>query len=124
MPDPAPPHTPPNGTPFGWSVAFWQILINAVQISVVTIFLGIAGYVINGKLEDNTKQLKENGDNQVKHSAELKEEVKTGLSNVAEKTEKVEAATKAIPAATPTAIIIEQKPADAKSEPPGLVLEH
>ncbi len=122
-PDPAP--DKPNATPGGYSLAFWQMVITAGQV----IFLAIAGYVISGKLETGNTQLKENGDAQVKHAEEqlkkadaqlakqeeVKTEVRTGLSNVAEKVE----------SKAPASIVIEQKnesakPAEAKAEPPGL----
>jgi hypothetical protein len=117
-PDPAP--DKPNATPGGYSLAFWQMVITAGQV----VFLAIAGYVINGKLEKANTQAKENGDAQVKHAeAQLKkadpqiakqEEVKTAITEVKD-------ATRAIPQGiVEQKVIIEAKPAEAKAEPPGL----
>lgn len=143
MPDPVP--TPPapvpviqNG-PFGWSLAFWTMLIGATSTTIVSIVLGIAGYVITGRVDENTKQLKENKDVQAAHAetqiakqeeqiAAVKENTAVGESNVAA-TKRVETATQAIPIAAVEAaakVVVEQKDAKAaeskteSSEQPGI----
>jgi hypothetical protein len=122
-PDPAP--DKPNATPLGYSIQFRQKVVTAMQTIIITLFLAVAGYIINGKIDTNNAQLKENGDNQVKHSDESlkkqdvqiakQDEVKAELQGVKE-------ATKAIPQGiVEQKVIIEAKPAEAKSEPPGLI---
>jgi hypothetical protein len=100
------------------------------------LFLAFAVAVLGWLTHTNTSAIVENGEQQVKHAKELKTEVADGLSNVAAKVdlntaetaqvkvaaEKNVEATQAIPVAAVEAakVVVEQKAADAKPDPPGL----
>lgn len=107
-----------NG-PFGWSMAFWTMLIGSVSTTVVSIVLGIAGYVITGRIDDNTKQLKENKDVQAKHAETQIAKQDEQIAAVKENTavgEKQVAATQAIPvAAAEAAKVVVEKSAESKA---------
>jgi hypothetical protein len=133
-PQPSPIPVVQNG-PFGWPMAFWTLLITTVGTSIVSIAVAVAGYLINGTINENTKQLKENKDSQSQHAetqiAKQEESIKVqketkaaALSNVAA-TRRVETATQAIPVAAVEAakVVVEQKAEEKKaadSAPDGL----